>query len=85
MTRSFFNTEFFFIVMSHYSTRIGITEGKKGVEASEGSGEDVMMVMMQKGRLGNLWMMIMTVFKNAEETTNYCVKYLPELISYYLK
>ena len=33
--------------MSHYSTRIGITEGKKGVEASEGSGEDV--VMMQKG------------------------------------
>ena len=47
MTRSFFNTEFFFIVMSHYSTRIGITEGKKGVEASEGSGEDV--VMMQKG------------------------------------
>ena len=81
MTRSFFNTEFFFIVMSNYSTRIGITEGKKGVEASEGSGEDV---MMQKGRLGNLWMM-MTVFKNAEETTNYCVKYLPELISYYLK
>lgn len=72
-----------FSSLSHYSTRIGITDGKN--QNSEGSGDRHCHDAKRQWTHAVGKSLAMTVFKSAEETTNYCVKYLPELISYYLK